>query len=233
MTPGWVMTASGLAFYPLAPRVEDVRLDDIAHALAAVARFGGAAREPYSVAQHSVLVSLEMERSADGSGGGRAWHDGLYGLLHDAAEAYLGDVPRPLKQLEAFAPYREAEQRLQRVIYAAFGLDAVEPARLKTIDRRMLRTEQQFLMPPAVPGEGRDDVAPFPIGIVPWPFRFSKAAFLRRYADLRAVTGRDTPGDTHGPCGRHVDCDGPCWLSPSEARREAQAMRPRATGDAP
>jgi len=205
MTPGWILTASGVAFYPLEPRVADVRLDDIAHALAAVNRFNGHTREPYSVAQHSVLVSLEMERSA----GGSAWRDGLYGLLHDAAEAYLCDVPRPLKQLEAFAPYRAAERRLQRVIYAAFDLEPDEPARLKLIDRRMLRTEQRYLVAAALPGEIRDDVAPFPIGIVPWPFQFSRQAFLRRYADLRAVPDRAADS---GPCARHVDCDGPCWM---------------------
>jgi hypothetical protein len=183
----WIMTASGLAFYPLEPRIEDIRLDDLAHALAATNRFNGHAREPYSVAQHAVLVSQEMERATDDTRG-FPWEWGLYGLLHDGSEAYLGDVPRPLKRQDTFAAYRAAEERLQAAIYGAFGLHlAGEPAALKVIDRRMLRTEQQYLMPPPAPGEDRADVEPLPIGISPWPFAFAKAAFVRRFNDLQAL----------------------------------------------
>lgn len=179
----WIMTATGRQFFPLAPRAEDVCIEDIAHALGAVNRFNGHTRRPYSVAQHSVLVSRHLD--VDGA------LMALVGLLHDASEAYLGDVPRPLKQTAAFAPYREAEDRLQTLIYQVFGLDLVvrHPEvlpRLKHVDRRMLRTEQAALMPPAAHGEDRTDLLPFRIVITPWTPRAAAAHFLDRFYDLRA-----------------------------------------------
>lgn len=179
MNDGWIMTASGLAFYPTKPRIQDVRIEDIAHALAAASRFGGHARCPYSVGQHSHIASQILE----GLSGPRA---ALYGLLHDASEAYLGDVPRPLKKLPAFEGYRAAESYLQGVIYLAFGLSKHdEPEHLKTVDRRLLRTEQQCLMPPALAHEDRCDVEPYSFAIVPWTFTETRAAFLKRFHQLQ------------------------------------------------
>jgi len=192
----WVMTASGRRFWPLAPRAADVHLEDIAHALAAIARFGGHTRVPYSVAQHSVLVSRELAAASP------VPEVALIGLLHDAAEAYLGDVPRPLKHSPTYEAYREAERRLQGVIYRAFSLQAwahVEDdqrsgatrrfldawhRRLQLVDRQMLRTEQAQLMPPPAPGEVRDDVAPLPLTIEPWSFADARAEFLQTFARL-------------------------------------------------
>jgi hypothetical protein len=184
MTTDWIMTASGRAFYPLEPRVHDVSIADIAHALAAVNRFNGHTSTPYSVAQHSVLVSRQL----DDYGAAIA----LVGLLHDASEAYLGDIPRPLKKAPAFAPYREAEARLQAVIWSYFTLTDVAgqadvQALIKQVDRRMLRTEQQQLMPPAAHGEDRADVLPFKINCGPWPFMKAQTLFLERYRQLRRV----------------------------------------------
>src|SRR5687767_12398883 len=93
---------------------DDVCLEDIAHHLASVNRFGGAARIPMSVAQHSVLVS----RLSGSYGSPLAVH----GLLHDAAEAYLGDVIKWLKCSDAFAGYRELERHIEKIIWAKFGL---------------------------------------------------------------------------------------------------------------
>lgn len=180
--PGGCMTASGIMFYPLAPRVEDVRIEDIAHQLAATNRFSGATSWPLSVAQHSVIVSQIMGYST--------YHDqddparrGLYGCLHDSAEAYLNDIPRPLKHHPDFACYREAEARLQAVIYEAFGLDPNgEPGDLKTVDRRVLRSEQAALMPPAAPNEDRNDVPVYPqIVFQRWTFEEARSAFLGRF----------------------------------------------------
>lgn len=152
----WIMTASGRAFYPLTPKVEDICLEDIAHGLAFVNRFNGHTRFPYSVASHSMKVAGQMAAIDGYELDLRYCVRQLYCLLHDASEAYLGDVPRPLKRLDAFAAYRDAERRLQRMIYRAFDLDPDdEPLELKEIDRRMLRTEQRQLMPPPAHGEER------------------------------------------------------------------------------
>lgn len=191
-TTDWIMTASGRRFWPLEPRVEDVDIGDIAHHLAHLCRFTGAVREFYSVAQHSVQISLALAPTLAGPS---RLHDravwrarGLYGLLHDASEAYLVDVPRPLKRDPSFRVYRVFEERLQTVIYDAFGLTMTgEPADLKVVDRRMLRTEQRDLMPPAGPGEYRHDVAPFDSVSfaegtwMPWRARL---VFLNRFVEL-------------------------------------------------
>lgn len=179
MKPGWIMTASGRRIHPLDPRPEDICIEDIAHALSHQCRFSGHVRRFYSVAQHSVLVSFAC-----------GLDDALYGLLHDASEAYLVDVPRPLKRSDAFAGYRLAEAHLQAVIYRAFGLSPEEPPSLKVIDRRMLRTEQRDLMPPAADGEDREDVPTFPTVIEPWPPFKARWMFLAQFA---ALTGRERP----------------------------------------
>ena len=173
------MTASGLLINPFEMRPEDVRIEDIAHHLANICRFQGATARFYSVAQHSVLVSSYLSDM-----------DGLYGLLHDASEYLLGDVPGPLKQSEIFAAYRSAESRLQRVIYQAFGLTPDESEVLHLVDRRALWTEQRDLMPPPLTAhliyadEDRNDLAPFTETIHAWSFETSKRRFLERFAEL-------------------------------------------------
>ncbi len=181
------MTASGLLFYPLDPRAEDVRIEDIAHGLAGTNRFQGHTRWPYSVAQHSVLVSVVM------TNGGSDPVRGLYGLLHDASEFVLTDLPRPLKRQPAFAAYREAEARLQALIYTACELSPTEPSDLKVIDRQMLRTEQAALMPPPAPGEVRTDQPIFhDVVIERWTFEQARAAFLTRFQTLQRARARLT-----------------------------------------
>ena len=168
------MTASGRPFWPLNPRPQDICIEDIAHHLSLLCRYTGATRCFYSIAQHSVLVSQACDPA-----------DALHGLLHDAAEAYLHDIPRPLKRLPAFAPYREAEARLQAMIYETFGLSPIEPPAVKLIDRRMLRTEQRDLMPPSVLDERRDDVEPYPKRIEPWRSSCAaEALFLKQFGLL-------------------------------------------------
>jgi len=179
MATGWIMTRSGRRFWPLAPRIEDVDINDIAHALSMCCRFQGMTSRFYSVAEHSVSVS-----SACFEQGGIV--AARYGLLHDAAEAYLGDVPRPLKKQDAFAPYRAAERALERLIYERFWLNPdAEPDLVRHIDRRMLRAEQRDLMPPAWPGEIRDDCDAWPspcVGYAPVAaYRMFLDAFSRLF----------------------------------------------------
>ncbi len=187
VTTDWIMTASGRPFWPLEPRLEDITIADIAHHLSNLCRFTGAVRLFYSVAQHSVEVSMSI---APLLVTGRHRTAALYGLLHDASEAYLMDIPRPLKHDAQFSAYRAAEARLQRVIYAAFDLDPDdEPAELKLTDRRMLRTEQRDLMPPPGPGERRDDVEPFAFHLTePWSPARARWKFMERFHEIAAVS---------------------------------------------
>lgn len=131
----WIRTASGALFDPYAPRACDVNIRDIAHALSNICRFAGHTRRFYSVAQHSVNVSLRCS-------------DPRYGLLHDASEAYLDDIRAPLKRSEVFAGYRTLERGVQSAVYERFGLDvALEPHDLHSADEQECASEMSALMP--------------------------------------------------------------------------------------
>lgn len=133
----WMQTFTGRKFWPLDPRPEEVFIEDIAHSLSMQCRYAGHCQKFYSVAEHSVLVAQVIEPEF-----------ALYGLLHDAAEAYLVDVPRPVKPY--LTGYAEAEDRVWRAICARFNLDpdnkdAIEA--IKRADNAVLAAEQPILMP--------------------------------------------------------------------------------------
>lgn len=181
-TGDWIQTFSGIAFWPLDPRPEEVRIQDIAHALALQCRFLGHTRVFYSVAEHSVRVSDGCDYS-----------DALWGLLHDASEAYLADVSKPVKQLDCLAPYRDAEERVMRVVAERFGLTWQEPESVKAADRRMLAIEAHSLLASMPDGwwpprtEACRDVI-----LEPWSPEQAEKRFLERFYEL---TGRE--GSAH------------------------------------
>jgi hypothetical protein len=149
---GFIGTFSDLRFWPLDPNPEKILIADIAHALAHQCRFGGHASKFYSVAEHSVHVSKLCPPD-----------DALWGLLHDASEAYLIDLPRPLKLLPEFAPYREAERRLQRAVAVRFGLPEDQPASVTEADDTMLWIEAHSLLGSMPVEVIRDTRPPFEI----------------------------------------------------------------------
>jgi|688.fasta_scaffold410662_3 5'-deoxynucleotidase YfbR-like HD superfamily hydrolase len=112
---------------------DDICIEDIAHALSQIIRFTGHSRAPYSVAQHSLLVA-EIATP----------EHRLWALLHDASEAYLGDVASPLKTL--LPEYRDLEEKFQKVIAGRFGLPWPMPAEVKHADRVALMTEKRDLL---------------------------------------------------------------------------------------
>lgn len=134
----WILTSTGRAFFPLEPEAKDLDIEDIAHALSHLCRFGGHVRKFYSVAQHSVLASLLVQPK----------EHALAALLHDASEAYLCDVPRPLKIVVEMQAYQAAERRLEALICLHFNVDIYAPA-VREIDERLLMTERRDLMHPA------------------------------------------------------------------------------------
>src|ERR1035441_7163695 len=136
---GSITTFSGIRFWPLLPNPADIRIEDIAHALSNQCRFGGHAREFYSVAEHCVRVSQHCRPE-----------DALRGLLHDASEAYLSDVPAPIKELPQFEAYRAAERSLQGTIAIRFGLSAEQPRSVTEADRAVLGIEIRDLLRPTV-----------------------------------------------------------------------------------
>lgn len=170
----WIATYSGRPFFPMAPRVEDVRIADIAHALSNLCRFAGHTRQFYSVAQHSVLVSRFCAPA-----------DAKWGLLHDASEAYLCDIVSPVKHHVGLGGYRAIERQVQAVIAQAFGLPAEEPASVKAADKVLLKTEQRDLMPMPdgwLPGE-----ATLGHRLVPLEPRHAEQLFLLRFHELELM----------------------------------------------
>lgn len=129
----WMQTYTGLRFWPLDPRVEDISLNDIAHSLSMQCRYGGHSLRFYSVAEHSVLVAQAC-----------SIENALWGLLHDASEAYLVDVPRPLKR--SLPGYKEAEDRVMRCVAEKFNLSWPMPDEVKMIDERILGNERRAVM---------------------------------------------------------------------------------------
>lgn len=134
MLKRYLRTRSGIAFDLENPEVDMVRIEDIATALAYMPRYNGHTGTTYSVAEHSVLVSRKCtERN-------RMW-----GLLHDAAEAYTGDIISPMKRL--LPDFEEVETRIMNVICAQFDISKKCPAEVKDVDLRMLVTEKQLFFP--------------------------------------------------------------------------------------
>lgn len=137
----WIQTFTGAQFYPLDPRPEDVFINDIIHHLALVNRFSGATTEPYSVAEHSVRVSQYIAEI------GGSLQDQKCGLLHDASEAYIADVTRPVKRSLDMLSYRVIEERLMRCIMTKFGLPSLsEPTIVRLADDTLLATEKRDLL---------------------------------------------------------------------------------------
>ena len=168
----WIQTYSGRRFAPLQPRAEDLDLVDIAHALSLLCRFNGHCRTFYSVAEHCVRVSRALPDEL-----------ALWGLLHDSAEAYLSDLPRPVK-LEI--PYFvEIEERLLRLVARRFELVWPMPPSVAEADTRLLATEARDLMAPP-PHPWDLGVEPLDGTIEPLSAPEAEDAFLRRYDELRS-----------------------------------------------
>lgn len=179
----WFITAHGRRLFILEPDPAHIHIDDIAHALSNLCRFGG--HVPfYSIAQHSVLVSRIVPQQF-----------ALAGLLHDASEAYLGDVIRPLKR-QLFV-YRDIERQWEDVIARRFRLGGSMPhtcsAEVKLADLVALATERRDLLPFADPKQAptawewvEDELAvePHPDRIVPLSPSDARTRFLARFEEL-------------------------------------------------
>lgn len=169
----WIQTYVGKQFWPLEPRPEDLDIRDIAHSLSLQCRFNGHCRVFYSVAEHSVRVAEQLPAEL-----------ALWGLLHDAAEAYLGDLTRPLKRQAAAQWFNDAEDQLLQVIANSFGLVWPMPAAVRVADDVLLVTEARDLMvePPA---DWQMEAEPLPSPIEPLAPTAAEALFLERYEALR------------------------------------------------
>lgn len=179
----WIQTVSGKQFWPLDPRSEDIDIADIAHALSQICRWTGHCRKFYSVAQHCVLVSQRAEILAQGTDKLTVLRAAQTGLLHDASEAYIADVARPVKLLPEFEVYRRIEKNLQGAIYTKFGLPTGEPEVVHRADNELLFTEARDLMGKDRPN-WKGQVEPLAATIVPMFPEEARELFLSRYLEL-------------------------------------------------
>lgn len=172
----FIQTYTGKLFYPYDPQPEDICIEDIAHALSNMCRFTGHCRKFYSVAQHSVLVASQLPDELM-----------LQGLLHDASEAYIVDIPRPLKYSSHFDGYRALEEAVTKVINRKFGLPEDLHASVKFQDTRLLITEKRDLMPDTVSEiffGAKAGMTPLTHKIDPWSPEGAEKMFLGVYQDL-------------------------------------------------
>jgi len=179
--PGpYLQTVSGRFVNPLDPDLEQIDIQDITRALANTCRFGGHCRSFYSVAQHSVIVSeLVEERGGDPE-------DVFAALMHDAAEAYLGDMPHPLKHRSALGEaFKQAEKHLEQAINTRFNIKPGVPE-IKRADRALLATERRALSTEDWHWPELDGVEPLEIELTAWSPDDAAAKFKARYAELEA-----------------------------------------------
>ena len=167
-----MQTYNGHAFYPLDPRPEEVDPVDVAHALSMICRYGGHSRRFFSVAEHCVLLSNAV-----------APEHALWALLHDASEAYVIDVPRPLKR--SLPDYCAAEAVVQAAVCRRFGLDPLCPAEVEDADRWILHDERQVLLGhPPLPWVSIEHVAPLGVKIRCWEPATAEQMYLMRLGAL-------------------------------------------------
>ncbi len=181
---GWIQTYTGRQFRPLEPRLEDIDIKDIAWSLSNQCRYNGHCSQFYSVAEHSVRLSRHCSPE-----------NALWGLMHDAPEAYLSDIPRPLKRLPEFRFYKIYELQLMQQICRRYGLPLTEPDEIKQLDLKMLVTEARDLMSPLHPEwhYKEPEYEAFPEKILPFSSEQSYYMFMDRFVELTEAGNSSTP----------------------------------------
>ena len=176
---GWLQTYTGKKFHVMAPTPDEVDILDIAHALSNQCRYSGHTQVFYSVAEHAFRVSLEVPPQ-----------DALWGLLHDAAEAYVIDLPRHIKQWLRQNGHRffdETEERVMRVVAEKYGLSWPQPESVDKADVLLLTTEARDLMSPLHPEWHYSEANGYPAlaeRIATLSPLAAEREFLRRFREL-------------------------------------------------
>lgn len=184
LAEGWIQTSCVEPFWPLKAE-GTILIQDIAHHLALRNRFSGATEKPYSVAQHSVLVARECLFSFDPE-------IALMGLLHDAAEAYLPDIPRPIKDDvflwcdDSTRSFAEVEDDIMQRVANQYGLCWPFPHAIKEADNRVCATERRDLMASDLDWDIMDRIHPCSFTIKPWKWQKAERKFLELFEELTA-----------------------------------------------
>lgn len=182
----WMQTYTGRRFYPLDPRPEEIDPVDIAHALSLLCRYGGHVDRFYSVAEHCLLMSWAV-----------APENALAALLHDATEAYVCDVPRPLKR--QLVGYADIEDSVWLAIVGRFGVPTLLPAAVKEADNRILLTERNALMHRAERWYVDEEYEPLPVEIHAWAPADAECYYISRLIGLLSADPLAPAGYEPGP----------------------------------
>ncbi len=171
-TGDWFLSFTGRRIYPFDMRASDVCVEDIAHSLSNLCRFNGHCKVFYSVAQHSVLMASLVESDINR----------LPALMHDATEAYCGDMIRPIKL--SMRNFAEMEDRIWIAIADRFGLPYNLPPAIKEADRRMVVTEHRDILITSPVWPSHANVAPYWMRIHPWSNEIAERIFLETFDAL-------------------------------------------------
>lgn len=166
--PNAILISSGILFDVFNPKAENIRIEDIAHALSKLCRYGGHCPYFYSVAQHCVLCSYEKGTP----------QEQMEFLMHDASEAYMVDLPRPIKR--NISQYRDIEDNLLGIIFGYFKLNFPLTERVHEVDNDLLAYEyENFFTNPNPNFEF-------------WDPETAKKLFLARYYELKSQIEKET-----------------------------------------
>jgi len=167
-----IKVASGHYLNLVDPKPSDIDIESIASALSKICRFGGHCPRFYSVAEHCIHAQTLAYLA------GHDREPRLAVLLHDAAEAYIGDMVKPLKNL--IPEYSVFETKIEAAIGARFGIDFDEHAdKIKQYDRSMLKTEKMTMWPnDSVSWAGFSEIDAAPITLQYWGPKTAKENFL-------------------------------------------------------
>lgn len=170
----WIQTYSGGMFHILDPQQDEILITDIGHALGMLCRFTGHVRRFYSIAEHCVLGSRLVPQK-----------DALWFLLHDASEAYITDLNRPLKHFTGIgSEYLPVEEKIMNAICQKFRLLGEEPASIKKIDNSMLFAEKEQLLAPLEWDAKWGDVKAADVKVKCWAPEVAEVEFLHRFYEL-------------------------------------------------
>jgi len=169
----WIHTFSGNKFYAFDPRPEDINIEDIAHALSLTCRYSGHCNKFYSVAEHSIILSRIVDPKF-----------ALEALLHDSPEAYLTDIPRPIKHMfkDYNLPFKELEDAIYKVIAEKYGANPEIPEEVHELDYHIVADEATVLFDP-VP-HWCQWYNPIGAKLACWDWERAEREFLRRFKEL-------------------------------------------------
>lgn len=206
-----IQLSNGVLFDLLQPDPELIDIEVIAHALSKLCRFTGHSRAFYSVAQHCVVVSRLVPAEL-----------ALCGLLHDATEAFVGDMSTPLKAL--LPEYRAIEENIMDAIAERFNIPLWRSPEIKHADRVAMSTERRDLGLPGNNAYWGDIPPPAPWTIIPLEAYQARFAFLARFAEIVMRPGEDQAPAPQQPSQRR-------YMTNRDLSREAAAAREGAPYD--